>query len=64
MQAHYAARLRNLPGGPGASFPYCDLVRPIFADLLSEQRGEMAQSTSCRWGGSACGGQANAGAAD
>ncbi len=64
MQAHYAARLRNLPGGPGASFPYCDLVRPIFADLLSEQRGEMAQSTSVCWGGSACGGQANAGAAD
>lgn len=64
MQAHYAARLRNLPGGPGASFPYCDLVRPIFAELLSEPRGEMPPSAPACSGSAACGGQANAGAAD
>ncbi len=64
MQAHYAARVRDLPGGPGAPFPYCDLVRPVFAELLAERRAEAACAASARPQSGACGGQATAGAAD
>jgi rSAM/selenodomain-associated transferase 1 len=64
MQAHYAARVRDLPGGPSAPFPYCELVRPVFAELLAERRAAAAQAASARPQSGACGGQANAGAAD
>jgi radical SAM protein with 4Fe4S-binding SPASM domain len=36
MQAHYAARIRNRPAGLLAPFPYCDLVRPLFQELMAE----------------------------
>jgi radical SAM protein with 4Fe4S-binding SPASM domain len=36
MQAHYAARAADEPGGPGAPFPYCDLVRPVLRQLMDE----------------------------
>ena len=36
MQAHYAARIRNQPAGLLAPFPYCDLVRPLFQELMAE----------------------------
>jgi radical SAM protein with 4Fe4S-binding SPASM domain len=36
MQAHYAANVREEPAGYAAPFPYCDYVRPVFADLLAE----------------------------
>jgi len=63
MQAHYAARVRDLPGGPGAPFPYCDFVRPVFAELMSERQAVVAASSSARLPG-AGGGQAAAGGAD
>jgi uncharacterized protein len=64
MQAHYAARVRDLPGGPGAPFPYCDLVRPVFAELLVErQTGAQPAASACP-PSAGCGGQATAGAAD
>ncbi len=42
MQAHYAARARGLPGGFGAEFPYCGLVRPVLRKLgrAAEEAGE------------------------
>jgi radical SAM protein with 4Fe4S-binding SPASM domain len=42
VQAHYAARARGLPAGYGAAFPYCDLVRPVFEELLAEAADERA----------------------
>jgi radical SAM protein with 4Fe4S-binding SPASM domain len=36
MQAHYAAHLRGEAAGYAAPFPYCDYVRPVFAELLAE----------------------------
>ncbi len=60
MQAHYAARVRGLPGGWRAPFPYCDLVRPVFEELLdAAARGAGGSPV-----GGGCGGQATAGAAD
>ena len=38
VQAHYAARVASEPAGLSAPFPYCDLVRPVFADLLAAGR--------------------------
>jgi radical SAM protein with 4Fe4S-binding SPASM domain len=35
MQAHYAARSAGRPAGYGAPFPYCDLLRPLFEELLT-----------------------------
>ncbi len=63
VQAHYAARVRDLPAGPRAPFPYCDLVRPVFAELLRGRQAEAAPAPS-RAADSACGGQAAAGAGD
>ena len=40
MQAHYAARVRREPAGPSAPFPYCDLMRPLFEELIAEARAE------------------------
>jgi hypothetical protein len=56
--------MRDLPGGPGAPFPYCDLVRPIFTALMSEQRAEDDPVEFAWAGSSACGRQARAGADD
>lgn len=39
VQAHYAARAESEPAGLAAPFPYCDLVRPIFANLMAAERG-------------------------
>ncbi len=64
MQAHYAARVHDRPAGPGAPFPYCDVVRPVFAELMSERQAEAADAASACSVGGACGGQAAAGAAD
>ena len=63
MQAHYAGRTHRSRGGYASPFPYCDLVRPIFAELLAGQvaAGEPACDGS---GAVACGGQAAAGEAD
>ncbi len=36
MQAHYAARAAEEPGGLTAPFPYCDLVRPVMQQLIDE----------------------------
>ena len=63
MQAHYAARVRDLPAGPRAPFPYCDLVRPVFAELLRERQAATAPAAGCA-AATACGGQAAAGAGD
>jgi pyrroloquinoline quinone biosynthesis protein E len=38
VQAHYAARVASEPAGLTAPFPYCGLVRPVFADLLAAER--------------------------
>jgi uncharacterized protein len=61
MQAHYAARVRGLPGGWRAPFPYCDLVRPVFEELLDAAAASGAGGLPAAGG---CGGQATAGAAD
>lgn len=53
VQAHYAARAESEPAGPAAPFPYCDLVRPIFVDLLAAERGGAARGTDVIDGGSA-----------
>ena len=37
VQAHYAARVASQPAGLTAPFPYCELVRPVFADLLAAE---------------------------
>ena len=57
MQAHYAARERGLPAGPAAPFPYCDLIRPVFEELLAERPVQRVAA-----GVGAGGGQAAAGA--
>ena len=62
MQAHYAARARDLPAGWRAPFPYCDLVRPVFEELL-DAKGAASAADGLPVGG-ARGGQATAGAAD
>jgi radical SAM protein with 4Fe4S-binding SPASM domain len=67
VQAHYAARAQGRPAGYGAAFPYCDLVRPVFEELLAEAvtaeaAGGEASGASDASG--ADGGQAAAGAAD
>jgi hypothetical protein len=69
MQAHYAARVAGRPAGPGAPFPYCDLVRPLFAELLDERRAAAPGVVAARPGAVASGraagsGQAAAGGAD
>ncbi len=61
MQAHYAARVHDLPGGWRAPFPYCDLVRPVFEELLGAVAVNGAGGLAV---GGACGGQATASAAD
>jgi len=48
VQAHYAARVASEPAGPAAPFPYCGLVRPIFADLLAAERGGSTTSVGRR----------------
>jgi hypothetical protein len=55
--------VRDLPGGPGAPFPYCDFVRPVFAELMSERQAAVAASSSARLPGAGSG-QAAAGGAD
>jgi radical SAM protein with 4Fe4S-binding SPASM domain len=63
MQAHYAGRAHGARGGYASPFPYCDLVRPVFAELLAE--GAAAGSGSCSGAGAAaCGGLTAAGEAD
>jgi hypothetical protein len=63
MQAHYAGRTHGARGGYASSFPYCDLVRPVFAELLAEKAaGDAAGDGGCA--AVACGGQAAAGEAD
>jgi len=51
VQAHYAARAHGLPAGYGAAFPYCDLVRPVFEELLAEAAettgAAAAEATAC-----------------
>jgi len=73
VQAHYAARAQGRPAGYGAAFPYCDLVRPVFEELLAEAgTAEAAGGGEATRAPAACasdasgagGGQAAAGAAD
>jgi uncharacterized protein len=64
MQAHYAARVGDRPGGPGAPFPYCDLLRPVFAELLAERRAGAGPVAAACPPASGCGGQAAAGSTD
>ena len=71
VQAHYAARAHDEPAGYRASFPYCDLVRPMLLELEAEaeRRARMAASEAVAQHGNtcaagACGGQAAAGNAD
>jgi radical SAM protein with 4Fe4S-binding SPASM domain len=45
MQAHYAAHVRVEPAGYAAPFPYCDYVRPVFAELIAESAAEVASET-------------------
>jgi radical SAM protein with 4Fe4S-binding SPASM domain len=44
MQAHYAADVRGEAAGFAAPFPYCDYVRPVFAELLAEAAGAAGPS--------------------
>lgn len=46
VQAHYAARAHNRPAGYGAAFPYCDLVRPVFEELLAEAAAAATGATA------------------
>jgi radical SAM protein with 4Fe4S-binding SPASM domain len=46
VQAHYAARAQGRPAGYGAAFPYCDLVRPVFEELLAEAVTSMAAAAA------------------
>lgn len=70
MQAHYAARVRGEPAGWTAPFPYCDLVRPMFEELIVDAiaKGEIGEACApgeaCVVGAAADGGQAAAGDAD
>ena len=58
VQAHYAARARGEAAGYAASFPYCELMRPLFEELTAETAAGDGGSTE------GCGGQAAAGARD
>jgi hypothetical protein len=70
MQAHYAARVRGEPAGWTAPFPYCDLVRPMFEELIVDAiaKGEIGEACApgeaCGVGAAADRGQAAAGDAD
>ena len=69
VQAHYAARAGGRRAGYGAPFPYCELVRPMLAELAAEAatRGASGPTAVPPDAGSAtgaCGGQAAAGAGD
>ena len=70
MQAHYRARMLEQPAGPAAPFPYCDLVRPMFDELMAaaNDAGELsalAGVPACGEGAEGgCEGQAMAGEAD
>jgi radical SAM protein with 4Fe4S-binding SPASM domain len=70
MQAHYRARMLEEPAGFGAPFPYCDLVRPMFEEIVAAaiEAGEhsaLAKAPVCGGGAEGgCGGQAMAGKAD
>ena len=69
VQAHYAARAGGRRAGYGAPFPYCELVRPMLAELAAEAAAREAAGPTavppdaCAATG-ACGGQAAAGAGD
>lgn len=45
VQAHYAARVASEPAGLTAPFPYCGLLRPVFARLLAAERPGRATSS-------------------
>jgi radical SAM protein with 4Fe4S-binding SPASM domain len=62
VQAHYAARAHDEPGGYAAAFPYCGLVRPIFEELAAEAAAGLEPAAVCA--ADACGGQSAAGADD
>ena len=64
MQAHYAARVLARPAGPGAPYPYCDLMRPVFAELLGERPVGALDDVAAGVVVGAGGGQAAAGADD
>jgi len=57
VQAHYAARAAGRPAGYRATFPYCDVVRPLLERLGEDD--EAAEGVAA----GACGGQAAAGEA-
>lgn len=46
VQAHYAARVASEPAGLSAPFPYCGLLRPVFAGLLAAEHHGPATSNS------------------
>ena len=64
MQAHYAARVLAQPAGPGAPYPYCDLLRPVFVELLGERPAGAVDDVAAGVVVGAGGGQAAAGADD
>jgi radical SAM protein with 4Fe4S-binding SPASM domain len=70
MQAHYRARGLEQPAGFAAPFPYCDLVRPMFEELIaaaieSGDLSALASASACGEGAEGgCGGQAMAGEVD
>jgi hypothetical protein len=47
MQAHYAARAREERGGFTAPFPYCDLARPMFEELLAVAPADGEAGPTC-----------------
>ena len=64
VQAHYAARAHDAPAGYAASFPYCDLVRPLLQELAATADPAAAEAAAPAGGdcaANACGGQAAAG---
>ena len=65
VQAHYAARAHGEPAGYAASFPYCEVVRPLLQELAAADpvAAEAAAPSGGDFvAGGACGGQAAAGA--